>query len=186
VESLPGFQALVLRSLDSLYGYAVLLARPPEDPEDLLQESLLRAFGGFASFDASQSFKPWMLAILRRTWIDRQRRRKVRLEEGLEDADTLPPPSMESPLYAIPLSPEDLLVRREAIERVRDGIRRLPHDMREVVELRDIEGLSYQEIAAIVHRPVGTVMSRLFRGRNLLRTYLVDPQRREAQVPNEL
>lgn len=72
----------------------------------------------------------------------------------------------------VPLNPEEILLRRLDIEEVRAGIRRLPPAWREAMELRDIEGLSYQEIAHVTGRPVGTVMSRLYRGRNMLRAFL--------------
>lgn len=174
------FQAYVAESLDSLHNYALVLARPPEDADDLLQESVVRGLRGFDSFDRSLPFKAWMFGIIRHTHIDRHRRRKARpLEEPLEGE--APAGALDSPLYSIPLAPEDILVRRETVARVRDAIRRLPVLMREVVELKDIEGLSYRAIAAIIDRPVGTVMSRLYRGRNLLRTYLVEPRRQEGQ-----
>jgi RNA polymerase sigma-70 factor, ECF subfamily len=182
------FQACVRASLDSLHNYALLLARPPEDHEDLLQDSLIRGFRGFDSFDRALPFKAWMFGIIRNTYIDRYRHRKLRpLEEPLDDEQ--PSASMDSPLYSIPLAPEDILLRQEAIEQVRAGIRRLPLLMREVVELRDIEELSYRAIATIIDRPIGTVMSRLYRGRNLLRTYLVEPRRQDGQatqIPHEL
>lgn len=182
------FQGYVASCLDSLYNYASLLARPPEDHDDLLQESLVRGFQGFESFDRALPFKAWMFAVIRNTCIDRHRRRKARpLEESLEDEPVSA--ALDSPLYSIPLAPEDILLRQEAIEHVREGIRRLPVVMREVVELRDIEGLSYREIATIIDRPVGTVMSRLYRGRNLLRTFLVEPRRqngRATRIPHEL
>jgi RNA polymerase sigma-70 factor, ECF subfamily len=182
------FQAYVRGCLDSLHNYAALLARPPEDHEDLLQDALIRGFRGFDSFDRALPFKAWMFGIIRNTYIDRHRRRKARpLEEPLEDAPASAP--LDSPLYAIPLAPEDVLLRQETVEQVREAIRRLPLLMREVVELRDIEGLSYREIAAVLGRPIGTVMSRLYRGRNLLRTYLVEPRRQDgttAGIPHEL
>lgn len=182
------FQAYVSGCLDSLYNYAALLARSPEDYEDLLQESLIRAFRGFDSFDRALPFKAWMFGIIRNTCIDRHRRRKARpLEEPIEDKP--PSPSLDSPLFSIPLAPEDILLRQEAIEHVREGIRRLPILLREVVELRDIEGLSYRAIATILDRPIGTVMSRLYRGRNMLRTYLVEPRRQDGpttRIPHEL
>lgn len=177
------FQDLVRQYLNSLYGYALVLTRRVDDAEDLLQESLARAYEGFHAFDRSLSFRPWIFAIIRNVQIDRQRRRRGRPPEAPlgaeEEAD--PVVSMESPLYSIPLAPEDILLRQETVEQVREAIRRLPPLLREIVELRDIEGLSYREIATIVSRPVGTVMSRLYRGRNLLRTYLVEP----AQRPGE-
>jgi RNA polymerase sigma-70 factor (ECF subfamily) len=120
---------------------------------------------------------------MRNGQIDRQRRRRVRPAEdplGREE-EAEPVVSMESPLYSIPLAPEDILLRRETVDQVREAIRRLPPLLREIVELRDIEGLPYREIATIVSRPVGTVMSRLYRGRNLLRTYLVEPSQRPGE-----
>ena len=175
------FQAFIGGCLDSLHNYAMLLARPPEDYEDLLQESLLKAFDGFDTFDRDLPFKAWVFAIIRNTHIDRQRRRKT---SSLEDPlnDTQAAGLLQSPLFSIPLAPEDILLRQETVERVREGIRRLPTLMREVVELRDIEGLSYRTISTIIDRPIGTVMSRLYRGRNLLRTYLVDPRRQDGRA----
>jgi RNA polymerase sigma-70 factor (ECF subfamily) len=188
VNKAEEFQAYVSSCLDSLHNYALLLARPPEDSDDLLQESLIRGFRGFESFDRALPFKAWMFGIMRNTYIDRYRQRRARpLEQPLEDE----PPSavLDSPLYSIPLVPEEILLRQETVEHVRKSIRRLPVLMREVVELRDIEGLSYLAIATIIDRPVGTVMSRLYRGRNLLRTYLVEPRREcgpATRVPHEL
>jgi RNA polymerase sigma-70 factor (ECF subfamily) len=183
------FQDLVDKYFNSLYNYALVLGR--QDAEDLLQESLVRSYEAFHAFDRSQSFKPWIFTIMRNAQIDRQRRRRTHpADEPLgSEKEGEPVVSMESPLCAIPLAPEDILLRRETVEQVREAIRRLPPLLREIVELRDIEGLSYREIATIVSRPVGTVMSRLYRGRNLLRTYLVEsPQRpgeKEIGVRND-
>jgi RNA polymerase sigma-70 factor (ECF subfamily) len=179
----PEFEDLVRKYLDSLYNYALVLTRQAEDAEDLLQESLVRAYQGFDTFDPSLNFKPWIFTIMRNVQIDRHRRRRVRpTEEPLGgDEDAGPAVPMEGPLYSIPFAPEDILLRRETVEQVREAIRRLPAPLREIVELRDIEGLSYREIATIVSRPIGTVMSRLFRGRNLLRTHLVEPLPRPGE-----
>jgi RNA polymerase sigma-70 factor (ECF subfamily) len=188
VDKAPEFHGYVTSSLDSLHNYALLLARPPEDAEDLLQESLIRGFRGFDSFDRRLPFKAWMFGIIRNTLIDRHRRRRARpLEDPIGDENVSG--VLDSPLYSIPLAPEAILVRQETIEQVRAAIRRLPILMREVVELRDIEGLSYRTIATVIDRPIGTVMSRLYRGRNLLRTYLVEPRRpdrRQTRVRHEL
>jgi RNA polymerase sigma-70 factor, ECF subfamily len=181
VDSGSEFQDLVHQYLNSLYNYARVLAR--QDAEDLLQESLVRAYGGFHRFDRSQSFRPWILTIMRNVQIDRLRRRRLQpSEEPLEyQKEVEPVVSLDNPLCSIPLAPEDILLRRETVEQVREAIRHLPPPLREIVELRDIEGLSYREIATIVSRPVGTVMSRLYRGRNLLRTYLVEPRERPGE-----
>jgi RNA polymerase sigma-70 factor, ECF subfamily len=172
------FHRLALDHLDSLYNYAKLLARKPEDSEDLLQEALVRAFGAFRRFDRSLSYKAWMFTIIKNAHIDRLRRQRSSvIEEHAGNDWPVEAMSAESPLSSIPLAPDDILLRRETIGQVRDAIRRLPPALQEVVELRDIEGLSYHQIAGIVNRPLGTVMSRLYRGRNLLRTFLVEPKR---------
>jgi len=182
VDSRSELQDLVDKYLNSLYNYALVLAR--QDAEDLLQESLARACKGFHAFDRSQGFKPWIFTIMRNAQIDRERRRRAHpMDEPLGgEKEAEPVASLESPLCSIPLAPEDILLRRETVEQVRAAIRHLPPLLREIVELRDIEGLSYREIATIVNRPVGTVMSRLYRGRNLLRTYLVEPPRRPGET----
>ena len=178
------YQGLVLSHLDSLHNYALVLTRRSEDAEDLLQEVLVRGFQGFDGFDRSLSFKGWMFTIIKNTYIDRFRRqRRLPPEEPLWASGEEPVLSVDNPLCSVPLAPEDLLLRREAIEQVREAIRRLPEEMREVVELRDVEGLSYREIAHVVNRPIGTVMSRLYRGRNLLRTCLVESRRAVEQPP---
>jgi RNA polymerase sigma-70 factor, ECF subfamily len=169
------FERLVREQLDSLYGYARALTRRDVEAEDLVQESLTRAFERFHLFDRSLSFKAWVFTIIRHCYVDKLRRGRSRREDSSwlfrdREADA----AAESPLYAIPLDPEAILARQESVERVREAIRHLPGEMREVVELRDIEGFSYREIASIVKRPIGTVMSRLYRGRNLLRAGLVE------------
>jgi RNA polymerase sigma-70 factor (ECF subfamily) len=160
-------QELVLRELDAAYSYALTLAGSRPEAEDLLQETLLRAYRAFGSYKRHLSFKVWLFKIMKNAHIDRQRRRRVRQggdwgrqQEGGEEAtrEVLP--------YPVPLNPEELLLRRLTIEEVRDAIRRLP------VVLRDLQGLSYQRIAEVIDKPIGTVMSRLYRGRNLLRSIL--------------
>jgi RNA polymerase sigma-70 factor, ECF subfamily len=186
VDSGVEFQGLVLGHLDSLYNYALVLTRRTEDAEDLLQEVLVRGFQSFATYDRSLSFKGWMFTIIKNTYIDRFRRqRRLPQEEPLWATRGVEEPvlSLDNPLCSVPLAPEDLLLRREAIEQVREAIRRLPEEMREVVELRDVEGLAYREIARVINRPIGTVMSRLYRGRNLLRTCLVELRRAVEQLP---
>ena len=176
------FQAVVMANLDSLFGYARVLTRRTSDAEDLLQDVLLRAYRAFGSFDRKLSVKAWLFKIMKNAYIDRERRRRARPVEGEwangderatdgeRGARTLPG---EMFLY-VPLSPEDILLRHLTIEGVREGIRRLPAVWRQVVELREIEGLSYQEIAEVIGKPIGTVMSRLSRGRDLLRASLQD------------
>jgi len=169
------FERLALEQLDSFWSYAVRLTGRADQAQDLLQDALARGFERFGLFDRSLSFKAWMFTIIRHIHVDDLRKGNGRrLEESLEwQLIEGPSEISESPLYAIPLDPEAILAQRESVERLQEAISHLPAEMREVVELRDVEGLSYREIAGIVKRPVGTVMSRLYRGRNLLRSFLV-------------
>jgi RNA polymerase sigma-70 factor (ECF subfamily) len=173
------FQDLVLTHLDALYHYALLLTRESDEAEDLLQEGLLRAFEHFRAFDASRSFKAWMFTILKRAYIDRWRRQRTRLGYGGAVNGRAADWSSVG-VHTAPLVPDDILMRRETVQQVRDAIQRLPSAFKEVVELRDVEGLSYEQIATRMRRPVGTVMSRLNRGRSLLRSYLLELRRPAA------
>ncbi len=179
MERQTEFQAVVLGNLDSLFGYARVLTRRTSDAEDLLQEVLLRAFRAFGSFDRTLSVKAWLFKIMKNAYIDRRRRQRARpveeeWDEGRERIDEDREAAQLGELYScpVPLSPEDMLLRHLTIEVVREAIRSLPPLWREVVELREIEGLSYQEIAEVIGKPIGTVMSRLSRGRDLLRSSL--------------
>jgi RNA polymerase sigma-70 factor (ECF subfamily) len=171
------FQDLALTHLDSMYSYALLLTRDDWEADDLLQEALLRGFRSFGSFDARLSFKAWLFKIIKNAYIDRWRRLRGRPgEEEWQGEDGVPKdPTKEVLLYPVPLNPEEILLRRLAVEEVRGAIRQLPVALREVVELREIEGLSYHEIAEVLGKPIGTVMSRLSRGRNLVRSHLQEP-----------
>ncbi len=173
------FQELFLTHLDSFHSYALLLNRNAAEADDLLQETLLRAFRGFGTFRRHLSFKVWVFKIMKNAQIDRVRRLRVRpveVEEDWQGEDgQIKDVTKEVLLYPVPLNPEEILLRRVTIEQVREAIRNLPSALREVVELREMEGLSYREIAAVIGKPVGTVMSRLYRGRNLVRSILQEP-----------
>ena len=177
------FQELCLTHLDSFYNYALVRSRSVSEAEDLLQETLLRAFRSFGSFKHDLNFKVWVFKIMKNAQIDRGRRLRVRPveDEWRGDDGQGKDLAKEVLLYPVPLNPEDTLLRRVAIEEVREAIRGLPYVLREVVELRDIEGLSYQEIAGILGKPVGTIMSRLYRGRNLIRSLLQEPPSADAR-----
>jgi RNA polymerase sigma-70 factor (ECF subfamily) len=172
VDDAVRYQELALKYLDSLYGYARLLTRDDSEAEDLLQETMLRGFRHRGSLDPTQNPKAWLFRIMRNAHIDRCRGRSARPAEVVLTNGDGPEPGELQDLRPRLLDPEEILLRRLAIADVRAAIRELPPVLREAVELRDIEGLSYREIAAVIGRPIGTVMSRLARGRNLLREAL--------------
>lgn len=175
MDQRAAFHELVMARLDSLYNYARLLASSEPEAEDLLQETLLHAFRAFASFNRDLSFAAWVHKIMRNAHIDRLRRLRTHPEgAGLPWESGVPEAAQEVLPYPVPVSPEEIVARRIAIEKVRAAMARLPAPLREVVELREIQGLSYREIAAVIQAPIGTVMSRLYRGRNLLRSLLLE------------
>lgn len=174
------FEALALEHLDSMYGYARVLSTDDSDAEDLLQEAFLRAFRAFDRYKRDRSFKGWMLTILRNASLDRARRRRVRANEEPVEDDSGGGGQANVWSAAVPRDPEQILIRNLTIEQVSDAVTRLPRAMREVVLLRDVEGLSYVAISGIIGRPIGTVMSRLYRGRNLLRSMVQESATRSV------
>jgi RNA polymerase sigma factor (sigma-70 family) len=154
------FEEIVLPHLDAAFNYARWLTRSEADAEDVVQDAYLRAFKFFSSFRGEDA-RAWLLTIVRNTWYGRFPRGAGRLPMSSID-ETGDDPLDES------LDPEALLMQRQTVEHVRQTLETLPGDFREVLVLRELEGLSYKEIAAIVGIPIGTVMSRLARGRERL------------------
>ena len=154
------FEEVVLPHLDAAFNYARWLTRNEADAEDVVQDAYVRAFKFFSSFRGDDA-RSWLLTIVRNTWYGRFPRRTagVTVVRTDEDGDDRPDQS---------LNPEALVMQQETVERVRGALEELPADFREVLVLRELEGLSYKEIAAVVTIPVGTVMSRLARGRERL------------------
>ena len=158
--------------LKSAYNLARWLTRNHEDAEDVVQEAFLRAFSAVENLRGEDA-KPWLLTIVRNTsltWMKRNRNAAatIGLEEQVED------PSEPSP------DPEETLLISCDREQVRKALEQLPSDFREAIVLRELEGLSYKEIATTVGVPLGTVMSRLSRGREWLRRLLSSPRKEPA------
>lgn len=162
------FDLLVDRYYDRLYGYLLRFLKDPEMAEDLLQETFLRVWRKRGEFKHIASFSTWIYTIAgnlaRSEWRRRKRWRMLRLGPGKTDSD----PDIELP---DPKAwPDRTVENRLAVGALIDAINRLPERYREVVILRDMQGMTYEEIAGIVQVPVGTVKSRLNRGRLLLQS----------------
>lgn len=167
------FEAEAMPHARALYGAAMRLTRSPDDAADLVQETLLKAFRAFDQFEAGTNCKAWLFRILTNAFINKYRRR-VKEREILEGEHQQ---SAEDNLVHLPskrstLDPEGALVDRSLGDEVMKALEEVPIDFRTVVVLSDIEGFSYKEIADICEVPVGTVMSRLFRGRRILQEQL--------------
>jgi len=154
-----GFEELVLPHLDAAYSLARFIARDPAAADDIVQESFLRAFRAFGSYRGGDS-KAWLLAIVRNCSFDWSKANRGDEGPPAPDPDELPDGVQDGP--------ETSAVRGSEIEEVRAMIRKLPEPFRETLVLRELEDLSYKEIAQVTGVPVGTVMSRLARARQML------------------
>ncbi len=155
-----------LAHLDTLYGFAHSLARNPDDAHDLVQETYARALETFDRYDLSLPMRPWLMRILRNTFLDQERRRRRAPTESLpaDDAEFVEPARTDDELSRM-----RGLVARD-LER---ALHQLPEEQRTAV-LLDLEGLTEVEVAAVMGCAVGTVKSRLARGRASLRNLLLD------------
>ena len=171
-EKLRRFEEQISPHLRSAYNLARWLTRSHEDAEDVVQQAFLRAFSAFEGFrgeDANpQHAKAWVLTIVRNTamtWL--KQKRNAGASVGFEE-------QFEEPVEGSP-DPEEILLISCDREQVRQALEQLPSDFREAIILREMEDLSYKEISATLGVPIGTVMSRLSRGRDWLRRILSTP-----------
>jgi RNA polymerase sigma-70 factor, ECF subfamily len=174
-EARREFEEASLVHMDGLYGLALRLTRRPPDAEDLVQETYLRAYRFHDRFEPGTNLKAWLYRILTNLFINRYRRRahERRLLEGPE-ADGISQSTVSREAQRLLEDPEGRFEEPIFGERVAAAVDRLPEEFQTVVWLADVEELPYREIAAVVGCPIGTVMSRLHRGRRILRTLLAD------------
>ena len=162
-DSDDGFAREALSYVDSLYGTALRLTRRPADAEDLVQETYLKAFRASSQFERGTNLKAWLFTILHNTYRN-LRRHDVRSPVDV-DSETV---EQAADLLAQDHTPEQLLTRDTLDADLQAALDGLPDAFRQAVWLRDVEEFSYAEIARIVGVPIGTVMSRISRGRKLL------------------
>jgi RNA polymerase sigma-70 factor (ECF subfamily) len=164
------FEADVLPQLDSLYRLALRLTTDPSRAEDLVQDTVLKAFRSWQSFQPGTSIRSWLFTILRNTFInDYRRRQREPIPMDLDAAE-----SLATFRAAEDEDPEGTYFNQIVDAKVLEAIDALPEDFREVLVLSDVENMSYAEIARMLSLPVGTVKSRLFRARRLLQKALRD------------
>ena len=166
-NSVRRFEQFALQHLDSAYNLARWLTRNDHDAEDAVQEAYLRAFKYFGGF-AGANGRAWLLTIVRHACYDLLNRNRRTETVALDDDIDAPEPEAD-PTAATAPDPETLLLRARDSRLVNELVAALPAGFREVIVLRELEDLSYREIADVVGIPVGTVMSRIARGRALLR-----------------
>ncbi len=169
------FESEAMGYLDQLYGKALQMTRNPADAEDLVQETYTKAFAAFRSFEQGTNLRAWLFRILRNTYINSYR--KAQRQPHSTSADELSDTQLLEVESRNPSGSRSAEI--EALERIGDpqiieAMNTLPEDFRTAVYLADVEGFSYKEIAEIMDTPVGTVMSRVHRGRKSLRSLLAD------------
>ncbi len=169
------FAELAMPYMDALYSAALRMTRNPSDAEDLVQETYLRAYRGFPGFQEGTNLKAWLYKILTNTFINIYRAKKRRPEQvDLDDTEDFYLYRKLGGLEAVESrrTPETEVLDQIPEAVVKDALEALPEQFRMAVLLADVEGFSYKEIAEITDVPIGTVMSRLHRGRKQLQKRL--------------
>ncbi len=170
------FESDVMQHLDALYRTALRMTRNPQDAEDLVQETMLRAFRFLDRFQPGTNLRAWLFKILTNTYINRYRKQSTEPRvDSLDDSEELSLYRyLDSEAASRGGSVEAQVLDRFAEQDIKTAIEALPPQYRMTVLLADVEGFSYNDIAEITNVKKGTVMSRLFRGRRLLQKALVD------------
>lgn len=168
------FEALLLPHLDALYGTALRLTRSPQEAEDLLQDASLKAYRFLDRYEAGTNFKAWIFKILTNVFNSRYRKaqRDREIRQQVEDEGHQAHVLGQGPAREAQAAEEAILDRLMS-EDIQAALAALPAEFRMAVILSDVEEFSYKEIAEIMDCPVGTVMSRLYRGRRLLQRQLL-------------
>jgi RNA polymerase sigma-70 factor, ECF subfamily len=176
------FETLVLPHLDALHYAAMRLTKEQSAAEDLIQETFLRAYRALHQLTQEESCRAWLMKIMTNVWLNQlQKRHREGLALDVYELDLSHEDAAVWRHQSMPEAPERAVSRKQFCEDLDEALQRLPEPFRIVVMLADVEGLSYKEVADTLQCPIGTVMSRLYRARQLLRKALWVYTRRSAE-----
>ena len=178
------FEEQALPFMDQLYAAAMRMTRNPADAADLVQETFVKAFASWKTFTQGTNLKAWLYRILTNTYINTYRKKQREPYQGtIDDLEDWQLGGAESTTATSSRSAEAEAIDHMPASVVKDALQSIPEDFRLAVYLADVEGFAYQEIADIMKTPIGTVMSRLHRGRRMLRELLAEYAKERGITP---
>jgi RNA polymerase sigma-70 factor, ECF subfamily len=173
IKKQQDFEDEMLPHLDAIYNFALRLTTDPNDAEDLVQDTIVKAFRFFNSYEKGTNAKAWLFRILKNSYINNYRKKSKQPHQVDYDEISTFYETVRSE-QSNTTDMEDIMYGQLLDDDVTRALERIPEDFRTVVLLCDVEGFTYEEIANMLDVPIGTIRSRLHRGRNLLRAELID------------
>lgn len=183
VQKQEDFEEEIIPHLDAMYNFALRLTSDPSDAEDLVQDTIVKAFRFFSSYEKGTNAKAWLFRILKNSYINNYRKKskkpsQVDYDEVATFYETIRAERTDTSDL------EDKMFRDLIDDDISNALDELPEDFRTVVLLCDVEGFTYEEIANMLNVPIGTIRSRLHRGRNLLKSQLMEYAKERGYQPD--
>lgn len=181
------FEEEALPHLNALYNYARSISRSEQDAEDLVQETYMRAYRFFHQYEPGTNCKAWLFTILRNLYNTNYKKYKKTPDQvHYDEIEAIYKNIRDENLNSVIKDPEHKFFENILPDEIKDALEELPEDFRSTILLTDIEDFSYKETAEILDVPIGTVMSRLHRARNMLKKKLVDYAKDKGVIPSSM
>ncbi len=183
VQKQEDFEEEIIPHLDAMYNFALRLTSDPSDAEDLVQDTIVKAFRFFDSYEKGTNAKAWLFRILKNSYINNYRKQSKKPSQvDYDEVSTFYETIRAERTDTSDL--EDKMFRELIDDDISNALDELPEDFRTVVLLCDVEGFTYEEISNMLDVPIGTIRSRLHRGRNLLKSQLMEYAKQRGYQPD--